>query len=98
MTLTLYLSQIDLTKDEKQVIKVSEKVLSYTWANNCDLVYSTEKGGLDGFNLKSKKSTIYIESQNRYQGIVGDKKGTIYGEVYTYYTNDGQQYIKDKEL
>ena len=58
----LYLSQIDLTKGKKQVIKVSEKVLSYTWANNCDLVYSTEKGGLDGFNLKSKKSNIYIES------------------------------------
>ncbi|MBC8059433.1 MAG: PD40 domain-containing protein [Clostridiaceae bacterium] len=92
----LYLAEVDLIQGKKQVIKISEKVLSYTWANNNDLVYSTEKGGLNGFNLGAKKSSRYIESQDMYQGLVGDGKGTVYGDIYMHYTKNGKQFIKDK--
>lgn len=94
----LYISSIDLVQGKKEAIKVSEKVVSYAWAQSSDLSYSTEKGGLNGFNLKSKKSSAYIKSEERYEGIVGDGKGTIYGEVYRYYTKDGYQYMEDKGL
>lgn len=94
----LYISTIDLTQGKKEVKKVSEKVVSYAWADSSNLSYSTEKGGLYGFNIESKKSSTYIEGEERYEGIAGDGKGTIYGEVYRYYTKDGQQYIEDKGL
>lgn len=94
----LYISPIDLTQGKKEVTKVSEKVVSYSWSNSSDLAYSTEKGGLNGFNLKSKKSSNYIESEERYEGIVGDGKGTIYGEECRYYTKDDHQYVENKGL
>ncbi len=95
---SLYISSIGLTQGNKEAIKVSEKVLSYAWASSTDLSYSTEKGGLNGFNLKSKKSSNYIESEEHYENIVGDGKGSIYGEVYRYYTKDNQQYAEAKGL
>lgn len=94
----LYISSIDLAQGKKEIIKVCEKVVSYGWPDSSDLVYSTEKGGLNGFNLKSKKSFIYIKNAERYEGIIGDGQGTIYGEVYRYYTKSGTQYVKDKGI
>jgi hypothetical protein len=94
----IYISPIDLTLGKTETIKVSEKVVSYEWANSMNLVYSTEDGGLNGFDIKSKKSSMYIESKDHYEGLVGDGKGTIYGEVYRYYTKNGLQYIEPKGL
>jgi hypothetical protein len=94
----LYISPIGLNQGNKESIKVSEKVVSYAWANSNNLSYSTEKGGLNGFNLKSKNSSNYIESEERYESIVGDGKGTIYGEVYRYYIKDNHQYAEAKGL
>ncbi|KMT22518.1 PD40 domain-containing protein [Clostridium cylindrosporum] len=93
---SLYIVSIDSPKGDKQPIKISDKIVSYSWADKDNLVYSTEKGGLSGFNLKSKKSSIYINSENRYEGIEGDRLGTIYSELYRYYTKDGQEYIEHK--
>lgn len=92
----LYISSIDLAKGEKEIIKVAEKVVSYGWGDNNELAYSTEKGGLNSLNLKSKKSSIYVESNEQYEGIVGDGRGTVYGEKYRYYTKDGEQYAEAK--
>lgn len=92
----LYISTIDLTGGQKEVIKISEKIVSYGWLNSSELAYSTEKGGLNGFNLKLKKSSIYVESSDHYEGIVGDGKETVYGEKYRYYTKDGEQYAEAK--
>ncbi len=92
----LYISSIDLTKGEKEIIKIAEKVVSYGWVNNSELAYSTDKGGLNGFNIKLKKSSIYVKSSDYYEGIVGDGKGTVYGEKYRYYIKDGEQYGEAK--
>lgn len=94
----IYISSIDLTLGKNEIIKVSEKVVSYAWANSRNLVYSTEAGGLKGFDLKSKKSSTFIESKEYYEGLAGDGKGTIYGEVYRYYTKDGMKYLEPKGL
>jgi tricorn protease-like protein len=51
---SLYVASIDLNQGKKESIKVSEQVLSYGWATSSDLAYSTEKGGLNGFNATSK--------------------------------------------
>lgn len=92
----LYICPIKLNQGVKKAIKVCEKVVSYGWSDGRNLSYSTEKGGLNGFNLKSQKSSSYIENENHYEGITGNKQGTIYAEVYRYYMKDGAQYIEDK--
>ncbi|MGH4122726.1 MAG: M56 family metallopeptidase [Clostridium sp.] len=95
---SLYIAEIDLIKGQKKAIKVADKVVSYAWGNNTDLVYGAEKGGLNGFNLKTKKSSVYIKSEERYEEMVSDKNGTIYAEVYRYYTKDDGQYSEAKGL
>lgn len=95
---SLYIAEIDLMQGQKKAIKVDDKVLSYAWGNNNDLAYSTEKGGLNGFNFKTQKSSIYIKSEERYEDMVSDKKGNIYGNSYRYYTKDDGQYIEPKGL
>ncbi len=95
---SLYMAEIDLIKGQKKAIKVADKVLSYAWGKNTDLAYSTEKGGLNGFNLKTKKSSIYIKSEERYEDIVSDKKGNIYGNIWRYYTKADGQYSEAKGL
>lgn len=92
----LYISFIDLTKGEKEIIKISEEIISYGWVDNNELVYSTEKGGLNGFNIKSKKSSNYVKGDDRYEDIVGGEQRTVYGEKYRYYEKDGEQYIEAK--
>lgn len=92
----LYIYSIDLAKGEKEIIKVAENVVSYGWVDNNELAYSTEKGGLNGFDLKLKKSSIYVESNEQYEGIVGDGRETVYGEKYRYYTKNGEQYAEAK--
>lgn len=94
----LYISSVDLNQGKKEVIKVSEQVVSYGWATSSDLAYSTEKGGLNAFNTASKRFSTYIKSEEHYEEIVGDGKGTIYASVYIYYTKDGYQYYQDKGL
>jgi hypothetical protein len=95
---SLYIAPIDLKQGKKEVIKVSEQVVSYGWATSNDLAYSTEKGGLNGFNATSKKFSTYIKSEEHYEEIVGDGKGTIYASVFSYYTKGGYQYLQDKGL
>ena len=95
---SLYIAPIDLNQGKKEVIKVSEQVVSYGWATSSDLAYSTEKGGLNGFNAASKKFSTYIKSEEHYEEIAGDGKGTIYANVFRYYTKDGYQYYQDKGL
>lgn len=95
---SLYVAPVDLRQGQKKVIKVADKILSYAWANNNDLAYSTEDGGLNGFSLKIKKSSLYVKSQERYEDIASDKKGNIYGNVYKYYTKDKSQYVEAKGL
>lgn len=92
----IYISPINLLQGKEEIIRVSEKVVSYGWADNRNLAYSTETGGLNGFDLKSRKSSVYIKSKEHYEGIVGDGQGNIYGEVYRYYTKNGRQYLEDK--
>lgn len=92
----LYIAPINLNQGQREVIRVTEKVVSYAWINSSNLAYSTEKGGLNGFNVDSKKYSSYIKSEEHYEGLAADGKGTIYGEVFRYYTKDGQQYYKDK--
>lgn len=94
----LYISSVDLNQGKKEVIKVSEQVVRYGWATSSDLAYSTEKGGLNGFNATSKKFFTYIKSKEHYEQIAGDGKGTIYASVFSYYTKDGYQYYQDKGL
>lgn len=95
---SLYVAATDLKQGQEKTIKVADKILSYAWGNNNDLLYSTENGGLNGFSLKTKQSSLYIKSQHRYEDIVSDKKGNIYGNVYKYYTKDNNQYIEAKGL
>lgn len=94
----LYIAEIDLIKGQKKPIKVADKVVSYAWGKDTDLAYGTQKGGLNGFNLKTQKSSIYIKSEEYYEDMVSDKKGNIYGEVYRHYTKDDGQYIEPKGL
>lgn len=94
----LYIAEINLIKEENRTIKIDDKVVSYAWENNNNLAYSTEKGGLNGFNLKNQKSSIYIRSEERYEDMVSDKKGSIYSNIYRYYTKDDGQYIEPKGL
>lgn len=95
---SLYITEIDLIQGQKKTIKVADKIVSYVWGNNNDLAYSTENGGLNGFNLKTKKSSTYIKSEERYEDMASDKKGNIYGNVYRYYTKDNAEYIEAKGL
>jgi hypothetical protein len=95
---SLYIAEIDLIQGQKKAIKVTDKVVSYAWGNNNDLAYGAEKGGLNGFNLKTKKSSVYIKSEERYEDMASDKKGNIYGNAYRYYTKDDGQYIEPKGL
>lgn len=94
----LYIAPIHLNQEKKEVIKVSEQVVSYGWATSSDLAYSTENGGLNGFNATSKKFFTYIKSEEHYEQIAGDGKGTIYASVFSYHTKDGYQYYQDKGL
>lgn len=94
----LYIATTNLIKEEREVIKISEKVVSYGWADGSKLVYSTEKGGLNGFNIKSKKISTYIESSDRYEGILVGGYGIIYGEKYRYYTKDNELYVEAKGI
>lgn len=95
---SLYIAEIDLIKGAKKAIKVADKIVSYAWENNNDLAYGAEKGGLSGFNLKTQKSSTYIKSEERYEDMVSDKKGSIYANIYKYYTKDDGQYIEPKGL
>jgi hypothetical protein len=95
---SLYIAEIDLIKGDKKAIKIADRVLSYDWLNNNDLAYGAEKGGLKGFNLKTKKHSIYIKSEEHYEDMVSDKKGSIYVNVYRHYTKDDGQYIEPKGL
>ncbi|MBV7276192.1 PD40 domain-containing protein [Clostridium sp. PL3] len=95
---SLYVASIDLNQGKKEIIKVSEQVLSYGWATSSDLAYSTEKGGLNGFNATSKKFSYYIKNEEHYEQISGDGKGTIYASVFSYYTKEGYQYYKDRGI
>ena len=95
---SLYISEIDLIKGQKKSIKVADKVVSYVWGKNTDLAYGAEKGGLNGFNLKTKKSSTYIKSEESYEDMASDNKGIIYASVYKYFTKDGDDYIKPKGL
>lgn len=95
---SLYIAPIDLNQEKKESIKVSEQVLSYGWATSSDLAYSTEKGGLNGFNSSSKKFSTYIKSEEHYEQIAGDGKGTIYASVFSYYSKGEYQYYKDRGL
>lgn len=94
----LFITPIDFTQAKKEVMKVSEKVVGYAWADNDFLSYSTEKSGLNGFNLKSKKHSILIQSEEYYDGIVGNGKGTIYAETYGHYIKNDRQYVEGRGL
>jgi hypothetical protein len=95
---SLYIAKIDLIKGDNKVIKIADKVVSYVWENNNNLAYGAEEGGLNGFNLKTQKPSIYIKSEERYENMVSDKKGSIYASVYRYYKKDDGQYIEPKGL
>lgn len=94
----LYIATANLIEEEREVIKVSEKIVSYNWSGDSEIVYSTENGGLNSFNIKSKKTSTHIESNDRYEGILADGHGTIYGEKYRYYTKDNEEYIESKGI
>jgi hypothetical protein len=95
---SLYISEIDLRNGQKKAVKIADKITSYDWGNNNDLIYGAEKGGLNGFNLKTKKASIYIKSEERYENIVSDKRGAVYSSVYRYYTKNNDQYVEAKGL
>lgn len=92
----LYITPIDFAQKARRVTKVSDNVISYTWDNGSRLVYSAESGGLNGFDLESNKSSEYIKSENRYEGIQSDGNGRIYGQLNRYYMKNGGQYVEDK--
>ncbi|MFT5873478.1 MAG: bla regulator protein BlaR1 [Clostridium sp.] len=95
---SLYIAEIDLMQGQKKAIKVADNIISYVWGKNTDLVYGAEKGGLSGFNLTTKKSSVYIKSEERYEEMVSDKNGNIYAGVYRHYTKDGSENIEAKGL
>ncbi|MBU3191923.1 hypothetical protein K9O30_21140 [Clostridium bowmanii] len=95
---SLYISEIDLIEGNKKTIKVVGKVISYVWVKNTELAYGAENGGLNGFNLITKKSSIYIKNGERYEDMASDNNGIIYAGVYRYFIKDGDNYIKPKGL
>ncbi|MGH4141156.1 TolB family protein [Clostridium sp.] len=95
---SFFIAEIDLIAGQKKPIKVVDKVVSYTWGKNTDLAYAEEKGGLNGFNLTTKTSSIYIKSEDRYEEMESDGKGNIYASVYKYFTKAGYNYVNSKGL
>lgn len=94
----LYIANTELKQGTKKTIKISDKVVSYAWGNSNDLVYSTENGGLNGYNLKTKKTSNYINDKDHYEDIISDKNGVVYAEQYKYGTNADGQTIEPKGI
>lgn len=92
----LYTAIIDFSSRKNKVIKVSEKVLSYAWADNINLVYSVETGGLKGFNLRNFKWTDYVKSKDLYEGLISNKEGMLYGQKFISFIKNGEKTIEDK--
>ncbi|WP_411680129.1 M56 family metallopeptidase [Clostridium thailandense] len=92
---SLYLLSIDLTKSVKEATKICDKVTGYTWADKENLAYTTVKGGLDGYNIKSKKAYNYLKNEHAYEGVLNLKNTGLpsqmqSGEHYDRIVGDGK--------
>lgn len=94
----LYTALIDFNPAKGQIIKVSEKILSYAWVDNFNLVYSVEIGGLKGFSLKTLKWTDYVKSKDLYEGLISNKEGILYGQKFISIIKNGEKTIEDKGI
>lgn len=93
----LYIGNTSLDLRDK-VIECAKDVVSYGWKDSEEIAYSTQEGGLNGYNLSNKKYSSYIKSEYKYENITSDHKENLYAEVYRYYTKDGGQYIENKGI
>lgn len=63
----LYLA--DISNDNIDILNVDGDVIAYEWQDNNTLIYLTQKGSLRNFDISSKSTKDYIESETAYEYI-----------------------------
>lgn len=73
----------------KKTLKVSDLVVSYAWIDKDKIIYSTEEGGINLFNITTRNKDVLLRSTDNYFDINYDGKDTIYAGKLTKY-KDGE--------
>ncbi len=81
----LYIASITNKYSKPIRVTQNEQNVSYDWLNENILIYSSNQGGIKGFNLNTQNVDTFIESEAVYNDLKCDSNGNIYANKSFYY-------------